>query len=198
MKDERYKNITVRMLLNHTSALGGTFAFDTSATAPDPNFSGHFMKSLTESSLKGDPGIVSIYCNDGFTLAEILVEKVSGMDYTAYLDKNILTKAGLTRTSCYFKEDDPNIALNYKADGTASNLEYVNSLGAGGISSAAVDLCKFGNAILSGKIVDQTYVTESFKPQYGSQTVPLGTPLSQYGLGWDSVSNRKRMSLLME
>lgn len=195
MPDKRYENITVRMLLNHTSELNGTYSYDVSTSVPDPEFTGYFMKNLTESSLKGDPGLISIYCNDGFTLAEVLVEKVSGKDYSDYLDENILSKAGLSNTSCYFKENNANIALNYKSDGTASDLEYVNSLGAGGMASTAVDLCKFGNAILSGKIVDQAYVNESFKPQYGSETVPSGTPMMEYGLGWDGVNDESYAKL---
>lgn len=151
MEDERYRQITVRMLLNHTSELGGTNRYAVMTTAPNPDFMGYFLENLTEAYLKGDPGIISIYCNDGFTLAQDLVEKVSGLSYSDYLSKNILTKAGMNNTSCYFKEDNTNVALYYKSDGNASDLEYVNSLGAGGIASNAQDLCKFGDAILAGK-----------------------------------------------
>lgn len=189
MKDERYSQITVRMLLNHTSELDGTYSYDTMTAAPDSNFMGYFMENLSESSLKGDPGVISIYCNDGFTLAQALVEKVSGLSYSEYLSRNIFTKAGMTDTSCYFKTGNTNVARHYTSDGSASDLEYLNSLGAGGIASNALDLCKFGNAILSGKIVDKQWVNESFTAQYGSQTVPSGTPKLAFGLGWDSVSD---------
>lgn len=195
MEDERYRQITVRMLLNHTSELGGTYSYATMTTAPVADYMGYFLENLAESSLKGDPGIISIYCNDGFTLAQALVEKVSGLSYSNYLSKNILTKAGMNNTSCYFQEGNTNVALNYKSDGTASDLEYVNSLGAGGIASNAQDLCKFGDAILAGKILDKQWVDESFTAQYGSQTVPTGTPKLSYGLGWDSVNDEAYQKL---
>ena len=188
MNDPRYQQITVRMLLNHTSELDGTDGYDTCTTAPDPDFIGYFLKNLSGSSLKGDPGIISIYCNDGFTLAQALVEKVSGLSYADYLSKNILAKAGMANTSGYFKANNSNVALNYGSDGSATELEYLNSLGAGGIASNALDLCKFGNAIMAGKIVDPQWVNESFTAQYGPQTVPSGTPKLAFGLGWDSVS----------
>ena len=152
MNDPRYQQITVRMLLNHTSELDGTDGYDTCTTAPDADFIGYFLENLSGSSLKGDPGIISIYCNDGFTLAQALVEKVSGLSYADYLSKNILAKAGMTNTSGYFKANNSNVALNYGSDGSATELEYLNSLGAGGIASNALDLCKFGNAILAGKM----------------------------------------------
>ncbi|MBI4857294.1 MAG: beta-lactamase family protein [Acetobacterium woodii] len=189
MTDPRYQQITVRMLLNHTSELDGTYSYDTITTAPDADYMGYFLKNLSDSSLKGDPGIISIYCNDAFTLAQVLVEKVSGLSYADYLSKNILTKAGMNNTSCYFKADNPNLALSYKSDGSAADLEYVNSLGAGGIASNAHDLVKFGDAILAGKIIDAQLLDESFTPQYGSQTVPSGTPKMAFGLGWDSVND---------
>lgn len=195
MKDPRYQQITVRMLLNHTSELGGTYSYDTITTAPDPDYMGYFLEDLSESSLKGDPGIISIYCNDGFTLAQALVEKVSGLSYADYLSKNILTKAGLNNTSCYFKADNPNVALSYKSDGSAADLEYLNSLGAGGIASNAQDLAKFGAAILAGKIIDPQLMDISFTPQYGSQTVPSGTPKQAFGLGWDSVNDEAYQKL---
>lgn len=147
-------------------------SYATMTTAPVADYMGYFLENLTESSLKGDPGIISIYCNDGFTLAQALVEKVSGLSYSDYLSKNILTKAGMNNTSCYFKEGNTNVALYYKSDGTAADLEYVNSLGAGGIASNAQDLCK-----------------------YGSQTVPSGTPKLAFGLGWDSVNDEAYQKL---
>lgn len=86
MKDDRYKQITPRMLLNHSSglpgsSLGSAFLFeDNDSYAHDT-----LLKQLSTQSLKADPGAFSVYCNDGFTLAEILVERVSGMDYTAFI-----------------------------------------------------------------------------------------------------------------
>lgn len=187
MSDDRYQQITVRMLLNHTSALGGTYSYDTITAAPDPDFMNYFLTDLSQSTLKGDPGIISIYCNDGFTLAQALVEKVSGLTYADYLSQNILSKAGMNRTSCYLKEGDTNVALNYGSDGLATGREYLNSLGAGGMASTATDLCRFGDAIQAGKIINQDYLDQSFSPQYGPETVPSGIPQMNFGLGWDCV-----------
>ena len=79
MADERYKDITVRMLLNHSSGLMGTsnqnfmlFADDDRSAAED------LLERLSTQRLKAAPGAFSVYCNDGFTLAELVVEAVSG------------------------------------------------------------------------------------------------------------------------
>jgi CubicO group peptidase (beta-lactamase class C family) len=189
MADSRYKNITVRMLLNHSSGLPGTDIYNGFATAVDPDFLANFMVYLANSNLKDDPGVVSVYCNDGFTLAEVLIEKVSGQSYAEYLNQHIFSKSGMDDSSCYFKPDNPNIALKYNNDdGSALPAEYVNLMGTGGISSTAADLCRFGNALLTNKIMTAESFTEYTSPQYGPETVPSGTPITNYGLGWDMVA----------
>jgi hypothetical protein len=176
------------MLLNHTAAFPGTYAYNAETTAPDASYTEQFMTYLAGTQLKGDPGKVSVYCNDCFTFGEILVEKISGQSFSDYLTKHIFNKAGMKNSSCNFKEANTNIALKYNGDGTAAPVEYINSLGSGGISSTAVDLCRYGQALLQGKIMNEAMFTEYTSPQYGSETVPSGMPLYPYGLGWDSVA----------
>ena len=189
MLDSRYKDITVRMLLNHSSAFPGTYAYNGFASEVDSTYIENFMKYLAKGNLKGNPGKVSVYCNDGFTLAEALIQKVSGLSYSDYLDKNIFTKADMGNTSCYFKKGSSNVAKKYNnEDGKAYPLEFVNIMGSGGISSTAMDLCKFSQALLTNKVMSKESFAEYTSPQYGSETVPSGTPITSYGLGWDMVS----------
>lgn len=188
MADSRYKDISVRMLLNHTAALPGTYTTNAETTEPDPDYTQKFLAYLAGTELKGDPGKVSVYCNDGFTLAQILVEKSSGQSFSDYLATNIFTKAGMKNSSCYFKADNTDIARKYNEDGSAAPVEYINSLGSGGIAATAADLCRYGQSLFQGKILSEAMVTEYTSPQYGDQTVPAGTPLYPYGLGWDSVA----------
>ncbi len=189
MQDARYKDITVRMLLNHSSGLPGTDYTDGFATKKDPDFLVMFMNYLANSNLKDDPGVVSVYCNDGFTLAEVLIERVSGQSYADYMKAQIFSKANMDNSSCNFTADNTNIALKYNnEDGTAFPAEYVNLMGTGGISSTAADLCRFGDALLNKKIISKESLAESMNPQYASETVPAGKPITSYGLGWDMVN----------
>ncbi|MCG2729840.1 MAG: beta-lactamase family protein [Acetobacterium sp.] len=189
MKDSRYRVITVRMLLNHSSGLPGTMLSNGFATEKDPDFLTNFMAYLANSSLKDDPGVVSVYCNDGFTLAEVLIEKISGQHYADYLETHFFSKADMTDSSCSFKNGNDNIALKYNnEDGSALPREIINLIGTGGISSTAADLCRFGNALLSDKLLSAASFTEYTSPQYGPETVPSGTPTDNYGLGWDMVA----------
>ncbi|HBC31924.1 MAG TPA: penicillin-binding protein, partial [Clostridiales bacterium] len=62
------------------------------------------LLQLAKQPLKAAPGEFSVYCNDGFTLAEIVVEKVSGMSYSEFLKKNITEPLGMSNT--YTPQDD--------------------------------------------------------------------------------------------
>jgi len=99
MEDERYKKITPRMLLNHSSGFQGStltsaFLFDD----PDTYVHDTLLEHLSTQKLKAEPGAFSVYCNDGFTLAEILVERVSKMTFTEFIHHNFAVPLGMNHT----------------------------------------------------------------------------------------------------
>jgi len=98
MADERYREITVRMLLNHSSGLpGGSYANSFGYRYHDP-FLQETLQTLARSHLKHAPGERAVYCNDGFSLAEIIVERVSGKKYSTFLAERIFAPLALSRT----------------------------------------------------------------------------------------------------
>ena len=78
MADARYKDITVRMLLNHSSGLMGSSL--NSGMLFDDTTPVDLLERLSTQRLKAAPGAYSVYCNDGFSLAGLVVEAVGGMD----------------------------------------------------------------------------------------------------------------------
>jgi len=167
MKDERYKNITVRMLFNHSSGLpGSSFYF---GYKPDARMHKILLDTLKEAHLKHDPGAMSIYCNDGFTLAEIIVERVSGKKYIDFLTERIFNPLGMKNTSASVGEiSETNVGEYYDAKtGKKYPRQVVPVYGAGGLSSTAEDLCRFGDSFsLKGKrILSDASIREILKTQ---------------------------------
>lgn len=193
MKDERYKKITPRMLLNHSSGLQGgslnnAFLFEDN----DPHAHDTLLKQLSTQNLKADPGAFSVYCNDGFTLAEILVEKVSGKDFTAFIHQYFTEPLDLDHT----KTSQDNLDLSQMAglyfpthQGQLPN-ETVNVIGTGGIYSTAEDLVQFAQ-IFTGEaegILSDKSVKAMEQEEYKKGLWPEDADNSfDYGLGWDSV-----------
>ncbi|MGC6586234.1 serine hydrolase domain-containing protein [Paenibacillus sp. Dod16] len=193
MKDERYKKITPRMLLNHSSGLQGSslnnaFLFEDN----DPHAHDTLLKQLSTQNLKADPGAFSVYCNDGFTLAEILVEKVSDKDFTAFIHQYFTEPLDLDHT----KTSQDNLDLSQMAglyfpthQGQLPN-ETVNVIGTGGIYSTAEDLVQFAQ-IFTGEaegILSDKSVKAMEQEEYKKGLWPEDADNSfDYGLGWDSV-----------
>lgn len=76
MKDEEYKKITVRMLLNHTAGIPGTTQRNVIVREiNDTNRYDQFLKDLSQQSLKSHPGENSSYSNDGFTAYDWYLQK---------------------------------------------------------------------------------------------------------------------------
>ena len=92
-RDPRDRDITIRMLLNHTSGLPGTNSrnmIDPEKIAVDRRASNY--KYWSRAKLKAAPGEYSTYCNEGFELAAEIVENVSGMEYLSFLKKETKKK----------------------------------------------------------------------------------------------------------
>lgn len=76
MADPRYTQITVRMLLNHSSGLmGGTtndaFLFGDQGNDDAPS---RLLERLAGQTLQAEPGAYSVYSNDSFTLAQLVID----------------------------------------------------------------------------------------------------------------------------
>lgn len=193
MKDERYKKITPRMLLNHSSGLQGSslnnaFLFeDNDAHAHDT-----LLKQLSTQNLKADPGAYSVYCNDGFTLAEILVEKISGKSFTSFIHENFTEPLDLDHTKT--SQDELNLkqmaGLYYPTHQGQLPNETINVIGTGGIYSTAEDLVQFAQ-IFTGEaegILTDKSIKAMEQEEYKKGLWPADADNSfDYGLGWDSV-----------
>ncbi|MED3397766.1 serine hydrolase domain-containing protein [Bacillus wiedmannii] len=193
MKDGRYKRITPRMLLNHSSGLQGSTLSNAFLFNDNDTYSHDFLlQQLSNQSLKADPGAFSVYCNDGFTLAEILVERVSGMSFTEFLHQRFTEplKMNHTKTSQDKWRDEKRAGLYFPAYQGQLPIESVNVIGTGGVSSTAEDMVRFsqlfmgqGKGILSDKVVKAMEQEEYKKGMWPGD----GDNIFNYGLGWDSV-----------
>ncbi|MGG4033208.1 serine hydrolase [Paenibacillus cisolokensis] len=194
MKDERYKQITPRMLLNHSSGLRGStlanaFLFEDNDTYAHDTL----LEQLKGQTLKADPGAFSVYCNDGFTLAEILVERVSGTDYTTFIREHFTEPLGMSRTATPLDNPDPAGMAGLYSPTIKGQLpnESVNVIGTGGVYSTAEDLVRFSQ-IFTGQvegILSDAAVSAMEQEEYKKGLWPEEADNSiGYGLGWDSVN----------
>ena len=193
MADARYKDITVRMLLNHSSGLMGStygngFLFDDADTQAHDTL----LDDLATQTLKADPGAFSVYCNDGFTLAEIVIERVSGMSFTDFIHQEITGPLSMAHTKTMQDDfDRSSIVRTYNpyAPDQETPTDAVNIIGTGGVYATAEDLCRFAQ-IFTGEadvLTDASREATFHKEYADGQWLDVENNTVGYGLGWDSV-----------
>lgn len=193
MADERYKAITVRMLLNHSSGLmGSTYSNGFLWSDADTQAHDTLLADLKTQRLKAAPGAFSVYCNDGFTLAEIVAERVTGKAFTTLIHEYFTGTLGMTGTKTPQDSFDRiALARTYSMLDPAQEMpsEAVGVIGTGGVYSTAEDLCRFAQVftgeagILSAASIEATMAKEYLSGQW----LDTEDNIIGYGLGWDSV-----------
>jgi CubicO group peptidase (beta-lactamase class C family) len=183
MADQRYRDITVRMLMDHTSGIMGT-VHDNDELYDDNSTEHHdrLLAHLAKQRLRNDPGKYAAYCNDGFVLLEMIVENVTGMSYTDYVRANISDRIGVTDTGTaldLFRNEK--LVPSFSASGHPLDTCYCMEFGGGGIYATASDTAKFGAAFFTG---DDTLISDNAK-----QAMATRWNDNEYsdgnGLGWD-------------
>lgn len=193
MTDERYVKITPRMLMNYSSGLYGT-QFKDGFTLGDANTKNHdeLLEHLAQEGLKSEPGAMSFYCNDGITLLEILVERISGQTFSDYIREHISEPLGLKNTATPLDDFDRQqlARLYHPLAPDALPVDTVNLIGSGGIYSTAEELCLFGEVLMGHKpgilSAESALAMRAEEYKRGEWSGPE-EGFFAYGLGWDSV-----------
>ena len=185
MADERYKEITVRMLMNHTSGIMGS-TFKNALLYGDNDMSYHdgLLAFLEGQRLKANPGAYAAYCNDGFTLLEMVIENVSGMSFTEYVDRYIADEIGAENTGTALNRFQMEDAVSiYSANNILYENDYCMCLGSGGVLATASEMADFGATFFTG---NEMLLTESSKEEMTSRWAE-DPYMDDNGLGWDYV-----------
>ncbi|WP_107486409.1 MULTISPECIES: serine hydrolase [unclassified Streptomyces] len=192
---ERGRQVTVRMLLNHTSGIGdyvaGAFPSLTrgsTASLDEERFRSVRPRELVRLGLEapatGRPGSVpGTYSNTNYVIAGLLLEKVTGQNAYTYLTRNVIDRAGLRHTylprTPFIKGPHPRMYESYYGlidpprDYSVYDMSWAYT--AGSVVSTTDDLNRFYRALLGGKLVGEASLDEM------TRTVPVSG--MDYGLG---------------
>jgi Beta-lactamase len=133
------------------------------------------------------PGTIPAYSNYGVGLASYIVQRVSGEPFEQYVAEHIFAPLGMTHSSFYQPlptelERLPSEGYRGSTDKPALGFEVFNPAGAGGLSSTASDMGRFGQALLNGGALDDKRILKSetldamYTPQFraSNQMPPIG------------------------
>ena len=193
MLSPQYRDITVRMLLNHAAGFPGGDLRDASTAAPFDGFAAQVMENMKVQRLKHAPGYMSVYSNDGFTIVENLVKAVTGTPFPDFVQQEILTPLEMTN-SRYPTELLPegSYAKPYTGE-SAQPYTSLNMYATGGLYATAVDMGKLAMMINGGlhgsqRILSAASIAAMGQDQTLGSFNPLPSDKVRFGLGWDTVA----------
>lgn len=193
------EQVTVRMLLNHTSGIGdyvaGAFPSlkqGSTASLDEERFRSIAPEELVRLGLAepatGAPGAQpGSYSNTNYVIAGLILEKVTGQDAATYITRNVIHRAGLRHTSYprtpYIKGPHARMyeswygLIDPPRDYSDYDMSWAST--AGSIVSTTDDLNRFYRALLTGRLIGDTALDEMLR------TVPVqvGAAVTAYGLG---------------
>ena len=147
----RGKEITIEHLIEHKSGIVDVvnerpYAFKKTFTSiPD------LIEEFKYLPLNFTPGERYQYCTSGYILLAFIIEKVSGMSYSDYIQKNIFDKLNMTDSYSVINRFPENQAVGYdKVDKKFIQSEYFSPsqfVGAGNLSSTLEDMYKWYNGL---------------------------------------------------
>ena len=182
-----YPGVTIRTLLNHRSGL--------------PNYV-HFMENMgwnkkikitnedvinflisKKKSIKnvGKPDKGFSYCNTNYALLALLIEKVSGKNYSDYLQETFFTPLQMKHTFVYNNNrDSGKVTLSYDYRGKLIPFNFLDVVyGDKNIYSTPRDLLLWDRALAEGNLFTQKILEEAYTP-YSNEKPGI----KNYGLGW--------------
>jgi CubicO group peptidase (beta-lactamase class C family) len=95
LADERYKNITIRQMLNHTSGMPDVMDYEWDAPQYDEGAAERYVRSLSNEEMIAAPGERWQYSNMAFDALGDVIAKVSGRPFEIYVKENILDVLGM-------------------------------------------------------------------------------------------------------
>ncbi|MGC8865486.1 MAG: serine hydrolase domain-containing protein [Bacteroidales bacterium] len=183
-----YPSVTVRHLLNHTSGVPnyvGIAASKWRDGAPRTNEDMLELLVKNKLPLRFKPGTRFQYSNTGYALLALLVEKVSGQPFQAFLKTRIFEPLEMENTFAYDRSvfETREVAIGHRGKNPAAEVPWPDPLddvlGDKSIYSTPADLFKYSKAWTSDILLGDSLRNLAFTP--GKLNNNRET---FYGFGW--------------
>ncbi len=176
--------VTVRLLLGHIGGISHYKNYDVEGHIKVRKNTKEALEIFQDFDLVAEPGTKYNYSSYGFNLLGAVIEGASGQSYGDYIKKNIFDPLGMENS----RMDDPvdlisNRVSGYRLiKGEIKNSEFVDvssRFAGGGTRSTVVDLLRYANGIIEGKLLK----SQTWKNAFTSMATSKGR-FTGYGMGW--------------
>ncbi|MEY3059566.1 MAG: hypothetical protein RL000_918 [Bacteroidota bacterium] len=180
-----FNKITVRNLLAHRSGLPNYVHFaehlgwDTQKTLTNQDV----LQLIIEKSALldiGRPDAYFDYCNTNYALLALIIEKVSGLSFSTYLDQTIFKPLGMNNSFVFSMDKENDVLPSFKFNNQREPFMFLDAVyGDKNIYSTPRDMMKWDMSLYDTSFFSQKIIEEAFK---GYSYERKG--VKNYGLGW--------------
>ena len=177
--------ITIRNLLSHRSGLPNYVHFVEKLGWDTHRFvtNADILQLLIDNPDKLKPGRANAYfdyCNTNYALLALIVEKVSKLSFSAYLDSVFFKPLGMMNSFVYTIDMAEKVLPSYKFNNQREPMMFLDAVyGDKNIYSTPRDMMKWDFALSTDQLFAEKTLEEAFK---GYSYERRGT--RNYGLGW--------------
>jgi CubicO group peptidase (beta-lactamase class C family) len=192
------RTVTVRQLLEHTSGLGDVFTEDYLVAPSHFCDASTYLPLFARDTSRFAPGSSWRYSNAGYMILGLIVERLSGQSFAAYVQDHVFRPAGMSSSGGYDKAEHAAArAIGYTTrrglgpptpgDSTHSNAVVLPDCGspAGGGYSTVADLLRFDQAIRKHGLLNAEYTRLLLT---GAVAQDVRSPEAKYTLGLEEVT----------
>jgi len=122
LADERFRDITIRQMLNHTSGMPDVEDYEWDDPQFDVGAAERYVRSMASERLLWAPGDGWRYSNMAFDVLGDVIAKASGMSFEEYVQTYILTPLGMNESSFIY----PDINESLRTTGHVSSPPRVS------------------------------------------------------------------------
>lgn len=170
--------IRVRHLLTHHSGLHGDYLYEFAFYKPlEKDVSKAYLEMpgiLNSEFAQYPPDHVFSYCNNAFTLLGVIIQRVTGIDYSEYMDQTLFEPLGMTHSSMLLNDRVADqVATGYQMH-RPKEMPYIRDLPAGSGLSSVEDMARFmsmyladGVTVGGDTLLDSATIAAMFEQQNG-------------------------------
>ena len=181
--------VTVKELLTHSSGIIDHYDYTNTTGMEHAHNKDVFEAIKNIDSTYFTPGAKFRYSNTAYCLLALIIEKISGISYNAYMKENVFEPAGMKHTIIW-NEDAviKNEVTGYEWDSTthvfkqsgAAEHIFFSTEGDGGVYTSINDYMHWFKTLQSGKVFSKNIVGKARNLQFTINKEKR----SGYGFGW--------------
>jgi len=178
-----YEGVTVKTLLSHRSGLPNYIYFMEAEKkniryATNNDVLNFLMTKKPNRNFKPDTRFA--YSNTNFVMIALLIEKISGKTFPAFMKENVFDPLQMKNTYVFSLADTLTAVSSFNAyGGLWQNDMMEGTYGDKNIYSTPQDMLKWDQALYTEQFLSKTLLDSAFKP-YSNERPSV----HNYGLGW--------------